>query len=66
MPRAALLPVEVGAKQRTMLQEAARDSKGAPPQSATAGTAAGGAGGAPPPRDAVDGSIAMVYRFVYL
>ena len=65
MPRAALLPVEVGAKQRTMLQAAARDSKGAPPQSATGGAVAGAAGGAPPPRDAVDGSIAMVYRFVY-
>eukprot|EP00964_Phaeocystis_antarctica_P143250 scaffold108759_cov30-Phaeocystis_antarctica.AAC.1 len=61
VPRAALLPVEVGAKQRTMLQAAAHGSKGAPPQNTAAGAAADGA---PPPRDAVEGSIAMVYLFV--
>jgi hypothetical protein len=63
VPRAALLPIEVGAKQRTMLPAAARGSEGAPPQSATAGTAVGGA---PPSRDVIDGSIAMVYLFVGL
>ena len=72
VPRAALVPIEVGAKQRTMLQAAAGGSAGAPPQSATAGAAATGAAtgaaeaGAPPARDAVEGSVAMVYLFVGL
>jgi len=76
VPRAALLPAEVGAKQRTMLQAAAGGSAGAPPQGATAGAAAPGAAtdagtgaaaaGTPPSRDAVEGSVAMVYLFVGL
>merc|ERR1719324_67061 len=59
-----------------MLQAAAGGSADAPPQGATAGAAAPGAAtdagtgaaaaGTPPSRDAVEGSVAMVYLFVGL